>query len=592
MKKAGRFLVIVMALAMLITLSVATKTQAVTQKSENEVTYTLKDGTLTIKGKGKMPKNMTFKYNKEIKKVVIKKGITSIPKAAFEGCSKLKKVKISNTVKKIGKYCFEGTAIEKITIPKSVKKIGQCAFEDCENLKRVTMPGGVNIICDGNDMGIEALNTDITLESVTYNTNFKVKSAAYFKTKNLHVMKNDKKFKSVDGVVYTKDGKSIVRVPNARKRVEIIDGCKEFCLQSVLYCASYIEGDGINYCKNLSSITISKSVTKINETKYKQYGGFIDAGDEAKPSLVVLTERLTGDDYNKLLYYFEETSCSELQKQVPKKIKEVNGMYISYDGVFLGYEGDAETITIPNTVTKIGAYALYESYVDNRVKKVNLPDTITTIGKYAFYSSLIEFNKLPAKLEKVGDGAFAYCKGFESERLILPETLKTIGKSAFKYIDWTELTIPESVTKIGDEAFVADEETKRKVTIKCKSKNISNTAFTWNRDDCKKLELNYENKIKNSKTSVYLQHNWNVKNGKLKVKVVWAKVSDVSGYQIEVSTNRKFKKNTKVIWAGKKATTKKLTVKNVDKDANVYARIRPYKKVNGKKVYGKWVMAP
>lgn len=62
-------------------------TQAATKKSS--VKYELKNGTLTISGKGEMPKDMTFKSNKKIKKVVIKKGVTTISEKAFEGCTKL-----------------------------------------------------------------------------------------------------------------------------------------------------------------------------------------------------------------------------------------------------------------------------------------------------------------------------------------------------------------------------------------------------------------------------------------------------------------------------------------------------------------------
>ena len=55
------------------------------------VYFTLKNGVLTIKGKGKMPKSMKFNGNTKIKKVIIKKGVTSISDKAFKSCKKLKK---------------------------------------------------------------------------------------------------------------------------------------------------------------------------------------------------------------------------------------------------------------------------------------------------------------------------------------------------------------------------------------------------------------------------------------------------------------------------------------------------------------------
>lgn len=70
--------------------------------AKTKVTYKLDKGTLTVSGKGEMPKKMTFKENKKIKKVVIKNGITSIPKYAFSDCKKLKKVVIGKDVRKLG----------------------------------------------------------------------------------------------------------------------------------------------------------------------------------------------------------------------------------------------------------------------------------------------------------------------------------------------------------------------------------------------------------------------------------------------------------------------------------------------------------
>ena len=51
--------------------------------TKTKVTYKLDKGTLTVSGKGEMPKKMTFKENKKLKGCY-KNGITSIPKYAFQ----------------------------------------------------------------------------------------------------------------------------------------------------------------------------------------------------------------------------------------------------------------------------------------------------------------------------------------------------------------------------------------------------------------------------------------------------------------------------------------------------------------------------
>lgn len=76
-------------------------------EAKTKVTYTLKKGTLTIKGKGAMPAKMKFRRNKKIKKVIIKKGVTSVSYEAFALCKNLNSVTIPSTVKTIGIRSFE-----------------------------------------------------------------------------------------------------------------------------------------------------------------------------------------------------------------------------------------------------------------------------------------------------------------------------------------------------------------------------------------------------------------------------------------------------------------------------------------------------
>ena len=70
-------------------------------EAKTKVTYTLKKGTLTIKGKGAMPAKMKFRRNKKIKKVIIKKGVTSVSYESFALCKNLNSVTIPSTVKTI-----------------------------------------------------------------------------------------------------------------------------------------------------------------------------------------------------------------------------------------------------------------------------------------------------------------------------------------------------------------------------------------------------------------------------------------------------------------------------------------------------------
>ena len=94
-------------------------------------------------------------------------------------------------------------------------------------------------------------------------------NVSYLSANNLVVAKNDPSYQSIEGVIYTKDGKGIVRVPQKRTELKIKEGCTEFNMQSVLYNSTDSEGDEFNNCSKLKKIVIPSSVKSINKIKYK-----------------------------------------------------------------------------------------------------------------------------------------------------------------------------------------------------------------------------------------------------------------------------------------------------------------------------------
>ena len=74
--------------------------------------------------------------------------------------------------------------------------------------------------------------------------------------------------------------------------------------------------------------------------------------------------------------------------------------------------------------------------------------------------------------------------------------------------------------------------------------------------------------------------------GKKRFTVQWKKDKKADGYQVQYSTDKKFKKNVKSVNVSKKST--KATVKKLKKGKTYRVRIRSYKKINGKKYYSGW----
>ena len=182
---------------------------ATSGKCGENVSWSLKDGVLTISGSGKMTDyhydDSPFYNREDIKSVVIKSGVTSIGYDAFRDCSSLTsvtipssvtsigsdtfrrtkwlenqqkknplvvvngilidgtkcsgKVTIPSSVTSIGGWAFEGcTSLTSITIPKSVTSIGRRAFYDCDSLKSITIPSSVTSI-DGWAFGYNSDGT-------------------------------------------------------------------------------------------------------------------------------------------------------------------------------------------------------------------------------------------------------------------------------------------------------------------------------------------------------------------------------------------------------------------------------------------------
>lgn len=93
------------------------------------------------------------------------------------------------------------------------------------------------------------------------------------------------------------------------------------------------------------------------------------------------------------------------------------------------------------------------------------------------------------------------------------------------------------------------------------------------------------------KTAVYVKNVTlsSVKGAKKALSVKWKKNSAVTGYQVQYSTSKSFKKAKTV--TVKKAKTVSKTIKSLKKGTKYYVRIRGYKTVSGKKYYSAWSAA-
>lgn len=113
------------------------------------------------------------------------------------------------------------------------------------------------------------------------------------------------------------------------------------------------------------------------------------------------------------------------------------------------YNGTAENVIIPSTVTEIGMNAFSKN---QSIESVVIPSSVKKIGHFAFESC---YNLRSVEIqgaEVIGIGSFQECTSLTS--VSLPSTLKIIYAAAFRYCSsLSQVSLPSSLELIGSGAF-------------------------------------------------------------------------------------------------------------------------------------------
>ena len=113
-------------------------------------------------------------------------------------------------------------------------------------------------------------------------------------------------------------------------------------------------------------------------------------------------------------------------------------------------ERTATSITIPNSVTRIGDYAFSGC---TALTSITISDNVTGIGNYAFWGcTTLTSVTIPDSVTSIGHDAFQGCAALIS--VTIPSSVTSIGTGAFQGCTaLTSVTIPNSVTSIGSGVF-------------------------------------------------------------------------------------------------------------------------------------------
>ena len=316
-------------------------------------------------------------------------------------------------------------------------------------------------------------------------------------------------------------------------------------------------------------------------------------------------------------------SIEDIDKEIPGRIKLVDDTYYVGDdvnviGAAKGYQGNiniaenkgiknicdyafydaTNTFDIPSTVERIGNYAFTSSHISklknvkslksigeyafydtSLLKEVEIPDAVTVIEKWTFADSGFEKIIGGNNIKEIKEAAFSGSR-IDTKSLLESKKLEKVGDCAFIGTEWSKITIPENVKSIGK--YVLDNAGgKRYVEFAGSVAGYSKSIFgdEYNED----LIISFGSGIKDAFTPFSC---YKINKKKHIYKVEWTKVDEVTGYDIKVASNKKLTKNTIKFTAGYSLVGKKVTLNKKSK----YVGVRPYKKVNGKKVSGKWMI--
>lgn len=205
--------------------------------------------------------------------VILPEKLQCIGANAFEECIKLKEINIPNSVIEIGYKCFYMcNSLKEVKIPDDVSIIKGKLFYMCENLEKVTLPSCATIIGEDSFMGCKSLKEIIIpegvehvgkcafwgcdfLERIVIPSTVRDLYAAQFynceKLKSIEIAEDNKFYVCVDGGVYTRDMRLLIKCATDKKEFTVKEGTR------------YIGEYALMGCKNLEKVNLPSTLKSI-----------------------------------------------------------------------------------------------------------------------------------------------------------------------------------------------------------------------------------------------------------------------------------------------------------------------------------------
>lgn len=444
------------------------------------MTYTITDdGVLTVSGSLRNGSLVPFKSKAPFRHVVIADGIGYVGKENFKGleqleevtlpssvkeirseafayCGKLKRINISEGLVTVGEYVFRGcVSLPGLRLPKTLSKIKHGAFMSCDALEKIRIPKGAEL---GDDVfcGCDSLRDVVLPKDLEV-----IPEAAFQVCKSLESITIPESVLRIKRLAFSGcDKLQNIKLPE-REDIKIAENA----FGKEVKCE--IKGeDGVNYIGTIYNIKTDRAWASIRPAEKVEgeviVPSHVEYEGKSYPVTVIDREAFYGMKMTSLVL---PDSVVEIKDSAFENCDRLRDVYLGNNLKKVGNSAfewceNLRYMPIPASVRQVGYHALHRTVlVDNSWKwgvlyfghilygyhgdlpehsYIEVREGTTVIADGVFNSrgvSLTDYNNLegivlPDGIKRIGDDAFAYCKGLTY--VSMPKSVEYIGRYSFE----------------------------------------------------------------------------------------------------------------------------------------------------------------